>query len=67
MIWTVIAYGVEVWEWEERKEVGSTQVRYMRWILGLDWVTPTYLVRDEGKRKLKLRTTRRAWQFEKKL
>lgn len=51
MIWTVIAYGVEVWEWEERKEVGSTQVRYMRWILGLDWVTPTYLVRDEGKRE----------------
>lgn len=42
--------------------------RCMRWVLGLDAVTPGYMVREECKReKMGLRATKRAWEFENKL
>lgn len=37
-------------------------------MMGLDWVIPAYMVRDEGKReKLRLRAVRKAWRFEVRL
>lgn len=68
MVWTMLGYGVEVWGWEERRAIEGMQEKYMRWVMGLDWVTPAYMVRNEGKReKLRIRATKRAWRFEEKL
>lgn len=42
--------------------------RYLRWVLGLDTVTPGYMVREECKReKMGVRAAKRAWGFESKL
>ncbi|XP_024868138.1 golgin subfamily A member 6-like protein 6 [Temnothorax curvispinosus] len=68
LIWTVMGYGAEVWGWKERVEVESIHERYIRWIFGLNWRTPGYMVRDEVEReKMRGRASKRAWKFEKKL
>lgn len=53
-----------------RREKGMEKLeeRYLRWVLGVDRGTPGYLVREELQReKLRGRTGRRAWRFEKRL
>ncbi|XP_076660673.1 uncharacterized protein LOC143364045, partial [Halictus rubicundus] len=68
LVWPVMAYGVEIWGWEERKEVERTQERYIRWVLGVEWTTPGYMIREETKReKMRIRGARRAWRFEERL
>lgn len=63
-----MGYRVKMWGWEERRAIEGMQEKYMKWVIGLDWVTPGYMTRDEGKReKLRLRAARRAWRFEEKL
>ena len=68
LIWTVMGYGAEVWGWKGRKEVKRIQEKYLRWIFGLNWRTPGYMVRDELEReKMRTRASKRAWKFERKL
>ena len=68
LVWTVLGYGVEIWGWEEREGLERIQERYLRWILGVDWGTPGYMVREELQReKLRTRMGRRAWGYEKRL
>ncbi|EZA51890.1 hypothetical protein X777_09583 [Ooceraea biroi] len=68
LVWTVMGYGVEVWRWGERRKVEAMQERYIKWILGVDWVTPGYMVKKEVKReKLRMRCARRAWRFVERL
>jgi len=44
------------------------QERYIRWILGVNWRTPGYMVREETQRDLlRLRAGIRAWRFEDRL
>lgn len=38
----ILFYGVEVWGYREWKEVEAVQEKYLKWILGLDRVTPGY-------------------------
>lgn len=55
---------MEVWGWNEER----MHERYGRWVLGLDWETPEYIVREELKwKKLRLRGVKKAWKFEKRL
>ncbi|KAL6427150.1 hypothetical protein ACFW04_008652 [Cataglyphis niger] len=59
--WTVIGYGMEMWGWRERKELEKLQERYLRWMLGMEWETPGYMVRENLQReKLRDRAGRRA-------
>lgn len=37
MVWSVIEYEVEIWEWKKREKL---------WTLGVDWNIPRYLVRE---------------------
>lgn len=68
LVWAVMGYGAEVWGWRERKEMKAVQERAIRWILGVEWRTPGYIVREEvGRGKLRIRAARRAWDFEEKL
>ncbi|XP_011881792.1 PREDICTED: golgin subfamily A member 6-like protein 1 [Vollenhovia emeryi] len=68
LVRSIMGYGAEIWGWEERERVERVQERYIRWTLGVDWRTPGYLVREEGKKE-KVRTWagRRAWRFEERL
>ncbi|KAL6418256.1 hypothetical protein ACFW04_012239 [Cataglyphis niger] len=64
LVWTVMGYGVEIWGWRERKELEKLQKRYLRWVLGVEWGTPGYMVREVLQReKLKERAGRKAWGF----
>lgn len=47
LVWAVISYGVEVWEWREREGVDRLQERYLRWLLGVERSTPGFMVREE--------------------
>ncbi|KMQ86830.1 hypothetical protein RF55_14087 [Lasius niger] len=68
LVWTVLGYGAEVWGWREREKVEGVEEQFLRWMVGADWRTPGYLIREELKRdKLRGRAARRAWNFEKKL
>lgn len=68
LVWTVAGYGVEIWEWEEKERVEEIEERYLRWMLGVDRKTPSYMIREELQReKLKGRAGRRAWNFEERL
>src|SRR5436190_12995035 len=68
LVWTVMGYGVEVWGWRERERVEKVQERFLRWVLGVEWGTPGYLVREELQRgKMRERAGRRAWGYERRL
>jgi len=68
LVWTVMGYGVEIWGWREREEVEKMEERYLRWLLGVGFRTPWYMVREELQReKIRGRAGRRAWGFEKRL
>ncbi|KOC58733.1 hypothetical protein WH47_05387 [Habropoda laboriosa] len=58
-------YGVELWGFKERAEIDETQIRYIKWTLGLDIRIPGYLVLEESKReKLRVKAGIRVWKFE---
>lgn len=68
LVWTVMGYGVEVWDWREREEMEKLQERYLRWMLGVDTGTQGYMIREELQRaKLKSRMSRRVWGFERRM
>lgn len=63
-----MGYGVEIWDWEEREGMERLQDRYLRWLLGVEWGTPGYMIREEIQRdKMRGRMGRRAWSYKKKL
>jgi len=67
LVWTVLSYGVEIWGWKER-DSEKIEERYLKWILGVDVKTPSYLVREELQRqRLRGRAERRAWAFKKRM
>ncbi|KMQ81435.1 hypothetical protein RF55_26332, partial [Lasius niger] len=68
LVWTVLGFGAEIWGWKEREKVERVEEKFLRWILGVDWRTPGYMIREEMQRnKLRGRAARRAWNFEKRL
>lgn len=67
VIKSILMYGVEIWGWKEWDMVEKVQERYLRWIIGVDRVTPGYVVREETKRrKLRIETADRARRYEEK-
>src|SRR5436190_16029940 len=68
LVWSVMGYGVEMWGWREREKIEHLQEKYIRWVMGMDWNTPGYMVREEWQRgKMRERADRSAWSFEKRL
>ena len=68
LVRNVIEYGVEIWGWEERKELEDILLTYWRWVLGLDFCTARYLIYKElNIEKMKGRWAARALKFESKI
>ena len=68
LVESVMAYGVEIWGWEERKELEKILLDYMRWMFKLDFCTPRYLVtRELGLGKLRVEWGIRARRYEEKI
>jgi len=68
LIWSVMAYGVEIWGWRERERMERMQERYLKWVMGVSWRVPGYMIREEFQRdKLRGRAGRRAWGFEERM
>lgn len=34
-----MVYGVEIWEWDKKKELKKVIIDYVRWIFGLEFCT----------------------------
>ncbi|XP_033222583.1 uncharacterized protein LOC117176451 [Belonocnema kinseyi] len=61
----VLSYEAELWGWEEKATLERIQDRYLRWTLGLDRYTPSYMVLEETKiEKLRVKLGRKAIKFE---
>lgn len=66
MVKSIIMNGVEIWGYKERKDIEKLQVKYIKWILGLDKCTPDYIVLEETKRdKIRTEAGKRVLDFEK--
>ncbi len=40
-------FGVGVLRWEEQEKIQKIVTKYGRWVLGLNWNTPGYIVQEE--------------------
>ncbi|XP_043476186.1 uncharacterized protein LOC122507501 [Leptopilina heterotoma] len=68
LVKSVMSYGVEIWGWEEKKELEKIQMDYFRWILRLDICTPKYIVYKETETyKMKIDWSKRATKYEEKI
>ncbi len=60
----ILMYGVEVWGWREEAELQKLLTKYWRWMLGVRWNTPTYLIQEEVKEDIMWsRTWWRAYSY----
>ena len=64
LAWSVLCYGVEIWGWKEYKKVENLQEIFLRWVTGVSWNCPGYMLREEiGREKLVSKQRKRAWNF----
>ena len=64
----ILMYGTEIWGWKERKVIENIQMKYLKWVLGVNKRTPNYMVLEESKReKMRIETGYRAFHFEEKI
>jgi len=63
-----MAYGVEIWGWEEKEELEKTMMDYVRWLFGLEFCTPRYVItRELAMDKLKVGWGIRVKRYEEKV
>lgn len=67
LVGNVALYGAEIWGWKNDARLNRITRKYIKWILGLDWRTPTYILVEETKMiELRLQAMRRAITYEEK-
>jgi len=65
LVQSIIEYGVEIWGWEEKPELEKIMFDYVRWMFGIEFCTPRYLIsRELGLLKLSTGWGLRANRFE---
>lgn len=47
LVKSIMLYAAEVWGWREVESLEKLQIKYIKWVLGLDYNTPTYIVLEE--------------------
>lgn len=48
-----MSYGMEVWSWREGERIERMQERYLRWVLGMRWKTPGYIIGGIAEEEIK--------------
>jgi len=43
----ITEYGVEIWGWEEKPDLEKIMYDYVRWMFGIEFCTPRYLISRE--------------------
>ncbi|XP_046145525.1 uncharacterized protein LOC123988820 [Osmia bicornis bicornis] len=65
LVKSVMMYAAEIWGWSESERLEKLHTKYIKWLLGLDFNTPTYIVMDETKEdKIRIEAGRRAMRYE---
>ena len=55
LVVSIMAYGAEIWGWEDVEEMGKIQKKYLKRTLGLEKCTPDCILLEETKQeKLRL-------------
>lgn len=68
LIGSILLYAAEIWGWTESQKIEGIQEKYIRWILGLEYNTPAYIVRKEMKtEKMRIEAGIRAQKYEERL
>lgn len=61
-------HGVEIWGWEEQKDLEKIMLDYVKWIFGIDFCIPRYIItRELDLDKLKIKWGIRARRYEIKV
>nr|XP_034190794.1 uncharacterized protein LOC117609058 [Osmia lignaria] len=67
LVKSVMMYAADIWGWSESERLEKLHTKYIKWVLGLDFNTPTYIVMDETKEdKIRIEAGRRAVRYEEK-
>ncbi len=68
LIESIMTYGAEIWGWAEQKELQLLITKYWRWVLGVRWNVPGYIIQEEvDEKQLWAQTWKRAYKYEKRL
>jgi len=68
LVQSTMAYGVEIWGWEEKANLEKVMLDYIRWMFRLDFCTPRYLItRELYMDKLRIGWGIRARRYELKV
>jgi len=63
-----MAYGVEIWRWKKKEGLEKVMMDYIRWIFGLEFCTPRYIIAKElTLDKLRVGWGIRVRRYEKKV
>ncbi len=64
---SILMYGVELWGWKRWEGLETVRAKYTRWVLGMKWNTPKYIVMEEtGEQKDCSVAMVRAYNYEDK-
>ena len=67
LVESVAMYGSEIWDWSNEERLDIIERRYMKWILGLDKVTSTYILREETREEeIRTKAVRRTFNYEER-
>lgn len=65
LVESVALYGAEIWGWNNEGRLDTIKRRYMKWILGLDKITPNYILREETQeKKIRTKAVKRVFKYE---
>lgn len=68
LVQSTMAYGVEIWGWEEKESLEKVMMDYTRWLFGLEFCTPRYMITKElSMEKLKIGWGLRARRYEERI
>ncbi len=62
---SIVTYGAEIWGWIEQREMQQLITKYWRWVLGVRWNVPGYIIQQEvDEKQIWTQTWRRAYNYE---
>ncbi|KAM0724674.1 hypothetical protein ACS0PU_009058 [Formica fusca] len=65
LVGSVALYGAEIWGWKKEERLDRIKRKYVKWILGLNIRTPSYILTEETKMKeLSMEARKRAIKYE---